>query len=95
LTEVASDEVTQELLGYLASYSGAECLVLDRPNAGDRCASNRIADLFYNTALSATTSSLVELYCPAGFESRWSFGAHNVDVISRLHRLTRLTMSVN
>ncbi|KAJ6531657.1 hypothetical protein DFH09DRAFT_1183025 [Mycena vulgaris] len=95
LTDVATNSVTEELLTYLASYSGIQRLDLGYPDAGSEAESDRLADIFFDTVLPRHASSLVQLSCPAGYESRWSFGSHNADVISCLPRISKLVMSVN
>ncbi|KAJ6528744.1 hypothetical protein DFH09DRAFT_1045450 [Mycena vulgaris] len=93
LTEIKAGIVTSELLAYLASYSGIEHLTLQWPDGED--ASAQLADMFFQRVLPKHTKSLVELSCAAAYESRWSFGTHNVDVISQLRNLKSLDMSVN
>ncbi|KAJ6523106.1 hypothetical protein DFH09DRAFT_1096790 [Mycena vulgaris] len=75
LIDVATNNVTDEFLCYLGSYSGLQRLALQYPSANTQTESDQLADRF--------------------FDGRWSFGAHNADVISSLHRLSRLEMSVN
>ncbi|KAJ7467879.1 hypothetical protein B0H11DRAFT_2046770 [Mycena galericulata] len=95
LTEITTNVVTPELFAYLASYSGIHKLKLQFPDGGSRDASDRLADTFYETVLPHHATSLVELSCPAAYESRWSFGNHNVDIVSHLHHLNTLEMSIN
>ncbi|KAJ7115025.1 hypothetical protein C8R44DRAFT_855572 [Mycena epipterygia] len=57
--------------------------------------SDRLADDFFCTVLPRHANSLIELSCTAEYESGWSFGSHNVDAISDLHKLARLEMNVN
>ncbi|KAJ7491345.1 hypothetical protein B0H11DRAFT_2008761 [Mycena galericulata] len=95
LTEITTSVVTPELFAYLTSYSGLRKLSLIHPDGGSREASDRLADMFFETVLPHHAASLVELSCAAGYESRWSFGTHNVDVISQLDNLKTLEMSIN
>ncbi|KAJ7301057.1 hypothetical protein DFH08DRAFT_996414, partial [Mycena albidolilacea] len=95
LTEITTNVVTPELFDYLSSYSGIQKLSLLHPDGGSRDKSDRLADTFFETVLSRHATSLVELSCPAGHESRFSFGSHNADVISLLHKLKSLGMSIN
>ncbi|KAJ6566626.1 hypothetical protein B0H19DRAFT_1374116 [Mycena capillaripes] len=95
LTEVTTSVVTPELFDYLRSYTGVQKLALLYPDGGNRDKTNILADTFFKTVLIRHAPSLVELSCPARFESRFSFGTHNVDVISQLHGLATLEMSVN
>ncbi|KAF7351560.1 hypothetical protein MSAN_01588500 [Mycena sanguinolenta] len=95
LTEITTNVVTQELFDYLSSYSGLEKLTLKFPDGGNVEESNRLADSFFETVLPCHFKSLAELSCPAAYESRFSFGTHNVDVVSSLHKLTKLEMSIN
>ncbi|KAK7045058.1 hypothetical protein R3P38DRAFT_2882327 [Favolaschia claudopus] len=93
LREISS-HVSLELFSYVASYSGIEKITLNYPDAGSENQSNLLADKFFE-ALSRHASSLVELSCPAAYENRFSFGTHNVDVVSRLRNLGKLEMSIN
>ncbi|KAJ7307684.1 hypothetical protein DFH08DRAFT_493158 [Mycena albidolilacea] len=95
LIEITTNVVTPELFAYLSSYSGIEKLSLLHPDGGSREKSDRLANTFFETVLPLHATSLVELSCPAGYESRFSFGTHNVHVISLLHKLESLEMSIN
>ncbi|KAJ6459016.1 hypothetical protein C8R45DRAFT_556897 [Mycena sanguinolenta] len=96
LEEITTSVVTQDLFDYLTSYSGLQKLTLNLkfPDDGNLEDSNRLADVFFET-VPHHAESLMELSCPAVYESRFSFGTHNVNVVSLLHRLTRLEMSIN
>ncbi|KAJ6457940.1 hypothetical protein C8R45DRAFT_1032359 [Mycena sanguinolenta] len=94
-TEITTNVVTKELFDYLTSYSGLEKLTLVSPDGGNLDESNRLADTFFETVLPHHAESLTELSCAAAYESRFSFGTHNVHVISLLHKLTKLEMSIN
>ncbi|KAF7345738.1 F-box domain-containing protein [Mycena venus] len=91
-----TDVVTPDLLTYLASYSGLESLSLQNHDNGinARDNSDQLADIFFTTVLPNHTQTLVELSCPVGFPSRWSFGPHNVENILALQRLKGLDMSL-
>ncbi|KAF7345666.1 hypothetical protein MVEN_01586300 [Mycena venus] len=54
-----------------------------------------LAEEFFTTALPRHKGSLVALSCRGVWEGKWSFGAHNVDLLSQLHRLKSLRMNVN
>ncbi|KAJ6491063.1 hypothetical protein C8R45DRAFT_1213163 [Mycena sanguinolenta] len=95
VTEITTTVVTQELFDYLSSFSGIRKLTLRAPDGGNVDESNRLADTFFETVLPHHVESLEELSCPAAFESRFSFGRHNVDLVSSLHKLTKLEMSIN
>ncbi|KAJ7803051.1 hypothetical protein B0H14DRAFT_3487792 [Mycena olivaceomarginata] len=95
LNEITTNVVTPELFNNLSSYYGIEKLVLLYPDGGSRNDSDRLADTFFETDLPRHATSLVELSCSAGYKSRFSFGTHNVDVISLLHNLKYLEMSIN
>ncbi|KAF7351543.1 hypothetical protein MSAN_01586700 [Mycena sanguinolenta] len=95
LAEITTSVVTQDLFDYLTSYSGLEKLTLKFPDGGNVEESNRLADSFFETVLPRHAESLTELSCPAAYESRFSFGTHNVNVVSLLHKLTKLEMSIN
>ncbi|KAJ6507047.1 hypothetical protein C8R45DRAFT_971383, partial [Mycena sanguinolenta] len=95
LAELTTNLVTPELLEYLSSYSGMKKLNLVCPDGGNLNASNRLADTLFEAVLPRHAESLTEFSCPAAYESRFSFGTHNVDVVSLLHKLTKLEMSIN
>ncbi|KAJ6552880.1 hypothetical protein B0H19DRAFT_155344 [Mycena capillaripes] len=95
LKEIYTNVVTTDLLDYLGSYSGLERLSFMRPDGGSAAKADHLANIFFETVLPRHTDSLVDLACPAGYETRWSFGTHNADIISDLSRLTSLKMSVN
>jgi hypothetical protein len=79
----------------LGSYSGLQWLKLQYPSGSSQSESDDLADTFFSLVVPQHIDSLTDLSCAAGYESRWSFGPHNVDVISQLSRLTSLEMSVN
>ncbi|KAJ7103899.1 hypothetical protein C8R44DRAFT_887395 [Mycena epipterygia] len=94
LKDISTGSVTPDLLAYLASYSGVEKLRFwgvgrNSQQAGD------LADTFFTTVLPRHTKSLLTLSCTTVYESRWSFGAHNVDVLSELQKLRNLKISIN
>ncbi|KAJ6579155.1 hypothetical protein DFH09DRAFT_1147755 [Mycena vulgaris] len=93
LTDISTQTLTPELLTYLASYSGIEKLTIKYPDT--RREAEHLGDALFETVIRRNTGSLVELSCAADYESRWSFGTHNVDTISLLQKLTCLEMSVN
>ncbi|KAJ6455199.1 hypothetical protein C8R45DRAFT_1036825 [Mycena sanguinolenta] len=95
LMDLTTDIVTLDLLKYLSSYSGLRHLELIRAGGRDQDESNQLADVFFQTVLPRHEDSLVALSYTADFESRWSFGKHCEDAISRLHRAEILEFSVN
>ncbi|KAJ7094878.1 hypothetical protein C8R44DRAFT_645124 [Mycena epipterygia] len=95
LKNICTNVVTSDLLSYLASYSGLEKLAFERPDGRDRADADQLADIFFGSVLPRHVKSLVEMSCPAGYDSRWSFGTHNVDLVSELHSVTSLEMSVD
>ncbi|KAK6977711.1 hypothetical protein R3P38DRAFT_2809979 [Favolaschia claudopus] len=96
LREVETDAVSEELLGYLASYSDSlERLVLMYADGGNEQQNERLADMFFEDVLLRHAGSLVELSCRGAYEGRWSFGAHNAGKIAAMRRLRTLRMSVN
>jgi hypothetical protein len=94
LEAVSVDRIEDGLLSYLASYSGLRRLTIDNAGADSETASNRLADIFFQSALVPHVQSLVALSCPASFEGRWCFGTHNTGVMTQLHLLRSLCMSV-
>ncbi|KAJ7264076.1 hypothetical protein B0H12DRAFT_273122 [Mycena haematopus] len=96
LTDVATNNVTDDFLGYLGSYSGLQRLTLQYPDAHmDTESSDQLADHFFGSVLPQHATSLLHLSCAVWFEGRWCFGTHNANVICGLRRLSRLEMSVN
>ncbi|KAJ7127530.1 hypothetical protein C8R43DRAFT_1027552 [Mycena crocata] len=95
LKDVATNLVTTDLLTYLASYDGVESLRLQTPDGRNRHEADAFADIFCEQVLPRHTNSLVYLSCPSAYESRWSFGVSNADVVARLHELEYLEMSVD
>ncbi|KAF8149283.1 hypothetical protein K438DRAFT_1733783, partial [Mycena galopus ATCC 62051] len=95
LKEITTDKVTNDLLTYLASYCGLRRLTLINPDGSSFSESDQLADVFYKTVLPLHADSLVELSCPSDYETRWSFGAHCLDTISRMHSAEKLEFSVN
>ncbi|KAJ7359981.1 hypothetical protein DFH08DRAFT_801737 [Mycena albidolilacea] len=95
LTEITTSVVTQDLLAYLASYSGIRKLALKAPDGGSRVQSDRLADMFFEAVLPRHGTTLTDLSCPAAYESRFSFGEHNAHFVSLLHNLSSLEMSIN
>ncbi|KAJ7916870.1 hypothetical protein B0H13DRAFT_2658113 [Mycena leptocephala] len=93
--ELTTNNVTPVLLAYLGSYSGLQRLKLQYPSGSSQSESDHLADTFFSLVVPQHIDSLTDLSCAAGYESRWSFGPHNVDVISQLSRLTSLEISVN
>ncbi|KAJ7476758.1 hypothetical protein FB451DRAFT_1008795, partial [Mycena latifolia] len=92
LREISTSSITPALLVYLASYSCVERLEFQSP---DRFTGHEhLADIF-TKVLPKHAESLVELCCAAHYECPWSFGPHNVNVISEIYKLTKLEMSVN
>ncbi|KAJ7636214.1 hypothetical protein FB45DRAFT_906140 [Roridomyces roridus] len=94
LTELTTGIVTQEFMDYLSSYTGLKKLSLTFHDYMSR-EENNLAEAFYARAIAPHIESLVELCCPAGYESDFSFGPHNVAVVYRFTRLRHLGMSVN
>ncbi|KAJ6536292.1 hypothetical protein B0H19DRAFT_1079797 [Mycena capillaripes] len=82
LTEIATNFVTKEIFEYLRSYSGIEKLKCGYSGSRDKF--DRLADTFA-TVLPRHATSVVELSYPAGYESRFGFGTHNVDNQTRVH----------
>jgi hypothetical protein len=94
IPEISTNLVTPDLFAYLAASPGLRELNLICP-AAPRLYADERADFFFDKVLPRHSASLVEFSCPAGYESRWSFGPHNADAISTLRNLTMLHMSVN
>ncbi|KAJ7155710.1 hypothetical protein C8R46DRAFT_1356160 [Mycena filopes] len=90
-----STTISAELLSFLASYTGLERLALVRADGGSRPKADSLADVFFGTVLPRHAGTLVDLACAAGYESRWSVGAHNIDAICNLTKLRSLAVSVN
>ncbi|KAJ7714523.1 hypothetical protein DFH07DRAFT_934590, partial [Mycena maculata] len=95
LTEITTSVVTPDLLAYIASSSGLKKLILKGVDSRGLDVSDHLADTFFQNALPRHTESLVELSCPSRYESRWTFGTHNADIISQMHNLEILEMGIN
>ncbi|KAJ6602669.1 hypothetical protein DFH09DRAFT_1354917 [Mycena vulgaris] len=99
LKDIRSGIVTADLLAYLASFSGIEKLSLQALSLyRSRCSraeSDHLSDTFFQTILPRHAETLVTLACPTGYESRWSFGRHNVNTICTLRKLTSLKIALN
>ncbi|KAJ7812531.1 hypothetical protein B0H13DRAFT_1666157 [Mycena leptocephala] len=94
LTEISTDSiVSPSFLAYLASYSGINRLKLGEPDGHDD--SEDVAETFYSTVLPLHAGSLAHLSCMPRYNSRWSFGMHNVDEIANLVNLITLVLGVN
>ncbi|KAJ7732577.1 hypothetical protein DFH07DRAFT_701619, partial [Mycena maculata] len=84
------------LLTYLASYSGLTHLMMNQADAGSKQESKRLACYyFFESVLPCHGQLLVKFSCAPSFEGRWSFGPHNANTLSQLHKLESLHMSVN
>ncbi|KAJ7139211.1 hypothetical protein C8R44DRAFT_867376 [Mycena epipterygia] len=94
LKDLATNVTCDDLLVYLASYSGIERIHLQFRYSDSDIESDRLANIFFDTVLPRHATSLMQLSCLASYEGRWSFGTHNAEAISRLQRLSRLVMSV-
>ncbi|KAJ7669504.1 hypothetical protein DFH06DRAFT_1321579 [Mycena polygramma] len=95
LTEIHSDRIEEGLLAYLSSYSGLERLCITRAGGRNKNESNRRADEFFSSVVLQHAQSLISLSCCGTREGKWSFGDHNAGIISQLHNLRSLRMSVN
>ncbi|KAJ7863352.1 hypothetical protein B0H14DRAFT_2738911 [Mycena olivaceomarginata] len=95
LTEITTNGITQDLLAYLASYSGIRKLALKAPDGGSRVQSDRLADMFFEAVLPRHGTTLTDLSCPAAYESQFSFLRAQRHFASLLHNLSSLEMSIN
>ncbi|KAK7031942.1 hypothetical protein R3P38DRAFT_2926171 [Favolaschia claudopus] len=95
LVDLHTDQVSDDMLEYVASYSGLKRLVIKYADGQDDDDSNRLADKFYESALPRHADSLVALFCRGTWEGRWSFGPHNFEQLAMLRRLESLRMNVN
>ncbi|KAJ7229463.1 hypothetical protein C8J57DRAFT_1015210, partial [Mycena rebaudengoi] len=78
--EITSGGVTLAQLTYWGSYSGLRRVKFSYLAGNGEAESNRLAGVFFEDVLPRHAGSLTELSCPAGYECRWSFGAHNVQL---------------
>ncbi|KAJ7113897.1 hypothetical protein C8R44DRAFT_795937 [Mycena epipterygia] len=95
ISHLCSTGIEEGLLDYLSAYLGLERLTIDSAGGTNEAESNRRTDLFFERMLPHHETSLTKLSFFAAYEGRWSLGVHNIAVISRLHKLTSLGMSVN
>ncbi|KAJ7065781.1 hypothetical protein C8F01DRAFT_1126607 [Mycena amicta] len=89
LKELVTNDPTEDLFAYLASYSGLETLRLVDVDADDA-----LADSLFGI-LTQHADSLVHFECTAAYESRWSFCGNNAGALRGLRNLQSLTGSVN
>jgi hypothetical protein len=88
LTELSSEEISDELLRYLVSYSGLKTLRLKSLNKAD------FADRFFHDVLPCHEDTLETLHLQPRFEGPWCFGRGNADSILKCQKLSVLVMSV-
>ncbi|KAJ6578450.1 hypothetical protein B0H19DRAFT_1253688 [Mycena capillaripes] len=89
LKHISGVYASKELLAYLGSYSGLENLtVLSGRDDED------LAHLFFDS-LVQHKDSLLSLICSAYHKGEWCLTRYNLHIISQLHALQRLEMSVN
>ena len=93
LEEITVDVVVQNLIAYLASYSGLKILNLTS-RVFDKRISNDLAAQFYAKPLSNHVQSLRRLDISAAYEGLWCVGEHNLSLISQCINLKHLAVSV-
>ncbi|KAF7296379.1 hypothetical protein HMN09_01108000 [Mycena chlorophos] len=93
LVELSVTVVSLTLCDYLASYTGLERLVL--PSVDASAVSRQLAGMFFERVLRHQSASIVELRLSPHYTSAWSFGTHNVDVLSSLAKLETLEIAVD
>ncbi|KAJ6580535.1 hypothetical protein DFH09DRAFT_1440973 [Mycena vulgaris] len=89
LKQISGACATEELLAYLASYSGLEYLTIASDTGKEA-----LAHAFFDSLLQHK-DSLLALICPAYHEGEWCLGPYNLAIIFQLHALQSLEMSVN
>ncbi|KAF8143537.1 hypothetical protein K438DRAFT_1633337 [Mycena galopus ATCC 62051] len=93
--DISTGNVTPDLLAYLASYSGVVKLKFWGLSGGSRIQADDLADIFFTTVIPRHARSLLELFCHAKYECRWSFGTHNVDALSALQNVRNFNLGMN
>nr|GAT53773.1 predicted protein [Mycena chlorophos] len=93
LTELSVNIVSPKLCDYLVSYTGLERVHFRNVDA--LAVSRETADLFFERVLRRHSASIVELHVFPRYGSRWSFGTHNVGVLSSLVGLEKLGITVD
>ncbi|KAJ6595603.1 hypothetical protein DFH09DRAFT_143537 [Mycena vulgaris] len=81
LKDISETTATSALLVYLGYYAGLERLALRGPS-GSEIEAAQLSDMFFAPVLLRHAHSLVELSCPAAFESSWSFGSRAAGAIA-------------
>jgi hypothetical protein len=94
LLEVSTDEVSQALLDYLASYSGLKKLTLNFVTYNTSW-SDALGIQFYRNVLLKHVHTLSALEISPAFEGKWCFGQHNIAIVLQCTKLVSLKMSIN
>lgn len=95
LSEVSTDEVSEALLDYLASYSGLKKVTLSFATSPNMTSSDALAIRFYYNVLPKHVGSLSVLDISPIFEGKWCFGKHNIASVRQCTKLVSLKMSIN
>ncbi|KAF8160012.1 hypothetical protein B0H34DRAFT_705799 [Crassisporium funariophilum] len=95
LAEIATDEVCEALLDYLASYSGLKKFSLSGTKTQDSFSSDPLAMRFYDEVLPNHASTITVLDVPAEYEGKWCFGKHNASILQRCTKLANLRVSIH
>ncbi|KAF7296389.1 hypothetical protein HMN09_01109100 [Mycena chlorophos] len=93
LVELSVNSVSPQLCEYLTSYTGLRRLVLRDVDTSR--ASRDMADTFFERVLPHHSASLIELRLASGYTGNWSFGTHNITVLSSLAHLQTLELALD
>jgi hypothetical protein len=90
LTELITERISDELLCYLALYSGLKTLQIESMSPD----LTNLVDKLFRDVLSRHMDTLETLYLRTWFEGPWCFGQSNADLILKCQKLSVLSMSV-
>ncbi|KAF7296267.1 F-box domain-containing protein [Mycena chlorophos] len=90
LKELVTNDPTDDLITYLASYSGLEVLRLPSVDGEEH-----LADVLFAEVLPRHAGTLLEFECTAAYEGRWSLDAERVQALKGLCNLRELAVSLN
>ncbi|KAK7464899.1 hypothetical protein VKT23_006108 [Stygiomarasmius scandens] len=96
LRRIVIDSVTDPFLGYIASYSGLECLSIRfQPIRYPGIVTGMTeAEQFFRVILPLHRDTLVNLEIEPAYESEWCFSESNMDALSRCQQLRNLSVKV-
>jgi hypothetical protein len=94
LEELNVDEVSSEVMDFIASFSGLQRLTLLRLGSETREASDNMADFFFRHVLPMHRSTLHSLTLEVAYEGKWCFSEANATVILDCQTLNGLSVAL-